>query len=69
MLNIFLKKWNFNLIKLWNLKIEKFNDVVWLFVWWLIVWCINDIYVYSINKCLIGVDYINLYIYMLYCNV
>lgn len=64
-----LKKWNFNLIKLWNLKIEKINDVVWLFVGWLIVWCINDIYVYSINECLIGVDYVNLYIYMLYCNV
>lgn len=64
-----LKKWNFNLIKLWNLKIEKINDVVWLFVGWLIVWCINDIYVYSINECIIGVDYVNLYIYMLYCNV
>lgn len=69
MLNIFKKKWNFNLIKLWNLKIEKINDVVWLFVGWLIVWCIYDIYVYSMNECIIGVEYVNLYIYKLYCNV
>lgn len=40
-----------------------------IFVGWLIVWCIYDIYVYSMNECIIGVEYVNLYIYKLYCNV
>lgn len=40
-----------------------------IIVGWLIVWCINDIYIYSMNECIIGVDYVNLYIYKLYCNV
>lgn len=35
-----------------------------IIVGWLIVWCINDIYIYSMNECIIGVDYVNLYIYI-----